>query len=187
MKYPNSKKEYIAPKTSASNRGMSLEEDINITNKHYLTNGVAVIHKKPTPIQLVKVDYPKRSAAKIKEAYFKVPSTTDYNGVYKGKYIDFEAKECESRTSFPFSYIHTHQIKHLNEILKHGAIAFIILRLSSYDKDYLVKADDFISYYNLGERKSMPVSWIQENGFEINRSYTKPVDYLEVIDRVFNI
>ena len=71
MNYPNGKKMYSPSKTSTSNRGMSLEEDINKTNKHYLTNDVAVIYKKPTPIQIVSVDYPKRSAAKITEAYFK--------------------------------------------------------------------------------------------------------------------
>ena len=103
MKYPNSNKVYVKPNTSQSNRGMSLEEDINSTNRYYLANDIAVIKKKPTPITIVKVDYPKRSAARISEAYFKLASTTDYNGIYLGKYIDFEAKECESKTSFPFS------------------------------------------------------------------------------------
>ena len=103
MKYPNSSKDYVKPLISASNRGMSLEDDINRTNRYYLTEDTAVIHKKPTPITIVKVDYPKRSAARITEAYFRVASTTDYNGIYLGKYIDFEAKECESATSFPFS------------------------------------------------------------------------------------
>ena len=65
-------------------RGMSLEDEINHSNHYYLAHHIAVIHKKPTPIQLVKVDYPKRSAAVIKEAYFRRPSTTDYNGVYRG-------------------------------------------------------------------------------------------------------
>ena len=78
---------------SFSNRGMTLEEDLNETNEYYRERNIAIIHKKPTPVQIVKVDYPKRSAAVIKEAYFKQASTTDYNGVYKGKYIDFEAKE----------------------------------------------------------------------------------------------
>ena len=187
MNYPNGKKNYVKSKTSTANRGMSLEDDINTTNTNYLTNNFAVIHKKPTPIQLVKVDYPKRSAAKITEAYFKVPSTTDYNGIYKGKYIDFEAKECESKTSFPFSSIHPHQIKHLNDVVNQGAIAFIILRMSSYDKDYLVKADEFINYYNSGERKSLSFAWINKHGYEIKRKYTYPCDYLETVVKVFNI
>ena len=72
MKYPNSSKVYVKPNTSAANRGMSLEEDINKTNRYYLTSDIAVIYKKPTPITIVNVDYPKRSAAKITEAYFKV-------------------------------------------------------------------------------------------------------------------
>ena len=187
MNYPNSKKTYVKPGKTTSKRGMSLEDDINKSNKHYLTNNVAVIYKKPTPIQIVDVDYPIRSAAKITEAYFKIPSTTDYNGIFKGKYIDFEAKECESKTSFPFSYIHSHQIKHLSMVIQHGAIAFIILRMTSYNKDYLIKADDFIAYYNLGKRKSLPYSWIEEHGYEIKNNYTNPCDYLTVVEKVFNL
>ena len=66
------------------NRGMDFEEAINQSNQYYLLNKQAVVHKKPTPVQIVKVDYPKRSAAVIKEAYFRQASTTDYNGVYQG-------------------------------------------------------------------------------------------------------
>src|SRR5690625_4785957 len=50
-----------------ANRGMSLEEDINATNQYYLTMKKALVHKIPTPIQIVNIDYPKRSAAKITE------------------------------------------------------------------------------------------------------------------------
>ena len=46
-----------------ANRGMSFESAINATNDYYLSRGLAVIHKKPTPVQIVKVDYPKRSRA----------------------------------------------------------------------------------------------------------------------------
>ena len=63
------------------NRGMTLEQEINDSNQYYLEREIAVIHKKPIPIQIVDVDYPRRSAAVIKKAYFKTPSTTDYNGI----------------------------------------------------------------------------------------------------------
>ena len=108
--YPNKKETYREKTASAAHRGMTLERDINDTNRYYLETDKAAIYKKPTPITIVNVDYPKRSAAKITEAYFKLASTTDYNGIFKGRYIDFEAKECESKTSFPFSSIPPKQI-----------------------------------------------------------------------------
>jgi hypothetical protein len=74
--YPNGRRYVPAAKStktikaekkwSYSNRGMTLEEDINETNEFYLEHGIASIHKKPTPVQIVQVDYPKRSAAVIK-------------------------------------------------------------------------------------------------------------------------
>ena len=68
VNYPNGKKKaYTSKPTSAGGRGMALEKDINVTNMFYLSIDKAVIHKKPTPVTIVKVDYPARSAAKITE------------------------------------------------------------------------------------------------------------------------
>jgi recombination protein U len=92
MKYPNKKQSVVIKKTH-SKLGMTLEEDINQTNDYYLKQGVANIHKKPTPVQVVTVSYPARNKAKITEAYYKTPSTTDYNGLFQGRYIDFDCKE----------------------------------------------------------------------------------------------
>ena len=36
-----------------ANRGMNFESAINATNDYYLSRGLAVIHKKPTPVQIV--------------------------------------------------------------------------------------------------------------------------------------
>lgn len=103
-----------------ANRGMTLEKELNLTNQQYRDRNIAVIHKKPTPIQVVKVNYPKRSAAKITEAYYRKSSTTDYNGVYRGYYLDFEAKETKNKTTFPLANFHEHQINHIIQASEHG-------------------------------------------------------------------
>jgi len=188
MRYPNSARVY--QKTSSHNtsrRGMSFEEDINQSNLYYLKQDLAVVHKKPTPVTIVKVSYPQRSAAKITEAYFKLPSTTDYNGIYKGKYLDFEAKECHSDKSFPFSSIHPHQVEHLRSVNRHGGIAFILLRMNIFNEDYLIKAEDFLEFYDSKKRKSLPYSWIQENGHLISFRLYAPVDYLPVVDKLYDL
>src|SRR5690625_4144683 len=107
MNYPNGlrRSNFVSTNSGFSNRGMSLEEDINNTNQYYLDTNTADIHKKPTPIQVVKVHYPKRSAAVITEGYYQQTSTTDYNGLYRERYIDFEAKETKNKTSFPLANI----------------------------------------------------------------------------------
>ncbi len=73
---------------------------INATNDYYLSQGLAVIHKKPTPIQIVQVDYPQRSHTKIVEAYFRQASTTDHSGVYNGYYIDLKSRKQNKNVRF---------------------------------------------------------------------------------------
>ncbi|WP_110112356.1 Holliday junction resolvase RecU [Bacillus sp. CGMCC 1.16541] len=171
-----------------SNRGMTLEEDLNATNDYYLTHGIAVIHKKPTPVQIVKVDYPKRSAAVIKEAYFKQASTTDYNGVYKGKYIDFEAKETKNKTSFPLQNFHEHQIQHMEQILKQNGICFVILMFTTFQEIYLLDASHLLPLWDNVQkegRKSIPKKEIEEKGHLIEVGYHPRIDYMKTVDKLY--
>ncbi|WLR53055.1 Holliday junction resolvase RecU [Bacillus tianshenii] len=173
---------------SYSNRGMTLEEDINETNQYYLDSGRAVIHKKPTPVQIVNVDYPKRSAAVIKEAYFKQPSTTDYNGLYQGRYIDFEAKETRSKTSFPLKNFHEHQINHMQQITMHHGICFVLLRFSAIDEIYLLQAEQLLGYWKRmkdGGRKSITKEEIEVHAHRIPIGFQPRIDYLTVIDKIY--
>jgi recombination protein U len=163
---------------------MGLEDDINITNKYYLDNDIAVIYKKPTSVTIHKAEYPAPHEAIIREAYFKTPSTTDYNGVYKGKYIDFEAKETKSKTSFPLSNIHDHQIKHLKSIVKHGGIGFIIVRFVLLDETYLLFEKDLSDFLNNEDRKSIPYEYFKEKGYLIKIKYSPRLDYLDIIDKI---
>ncbi|WLD91786.1 Holliday junction resolvase RecU [Alkalihalobacillus sp. AL-G] len=173
---------------SFANRGMTFEDDINHSNLYYLQSGKAVIHKKPTPVQIVSVDYPKRSAAVIKEAYFKQPSTTDYNGVYRGKYIDFEAKETRNKTSFPLNNFHQHQIEHMRQVTKQDGICFILARFKTTQEDFLLKASDLFQFWEQqqqGGRKSIPKAFFEEKAPSIQLGYNPRIDYLEIIDKLF--
>ena len=186
INYPNGrKKTWTSTGTSAADRGMKLENDINTSNQWYLDHDTAVVHKKPTPITIVKVDYPKRSAAKITEAYFKLPSTTDYNGIYQARYLDFEAKECASSTSFPFKSLHPHQIAHLVSVIRQGAIAFLIVRFTKFDETDYVPADKVIAYWQKSDRRSYPYSWFQENGYLIPGNLMNPVDYITIVNQLY--
>ena len=167
-----------------ANRGMSFEKMINESNNYYLSRGLAVIHKKPTPIQIVKVDYPHRSRAKIVEAYFRQASTTDYSGVYKGHYIDFEAKETRQKKSMPMKNFHSHQIEHMEAVLEQKGICFVLLHFSSLKETYLLPASYLIEFYKIDMGgKSMPLSYIQEHGYPIEMQQLPSIPYLEIIEQ----
>lgn len=182
MKYPNGIQKEYHNLVNYGNRGMTLEEDLNITNEYYRDQDIAIIYKKPTPITIHKVDYPSRKEAVIKEAHFKIPSTTDYNGIYKGKYIDFEAKETNQKTLFPLSNIHDHQIKHLKKIMEHGGIGFLIIRFNFYGETYLLPNEEFFSFLETEKRKSIPRSYFQEHGKLIPIGLRPRLDYLKLIE-----
>ena len=194
MKYPNGKK-YVRQDEavkenkehrsllSAANRGMSLEEDINLSNEYYRDHDIALIHKRPTPINIVKVDYSK--GARITDAYFEKQSTTDYNGVYKGKYIDFEAKITKSNTAFPLSNIGEHQIIHLKNVLRHGGIAFFIICFQTKDEIYLLDASFVIDFYENGARKSIPYNVFKEKGVLIKQDYAPRLHYIDAVETLY--
>lgn len=186
INYPNKKAVFTATKINHSNRGMSFENMINETNEFYLSNNIAIIHKKPIPIQIVKVDYPSRSGAVIKEAYYKVPSTTDYNGLYKGIYIDFEAKESVSKSSFPLSNIHSHQITHLSQIIDHGGISFLLIFLKKLDEIYLLETKELLPFVARSKsgRKSISIEELRSKGHLIKEGYAPRVDYLKTINEI---
>lgn len=171
-----------------ANLGMDFEALINESNSYYLNNDIAVIHKKPTPVQIVKVDYPQRAKAVITEAYYKTPSTTDYNGIYKGKYIDFEAKESHNKTAFPLANIHPHQIEHLKRIIAHGGIGFFIFYWQYYNKYYILDFNIVLKYWenSLNDgRKSIPYQEFLDNGYLIQEGYLPRLNYLKVIDEKY--
>jgi len=180
LNYPFKQKSYEKNVVDYRNRGMDLEGLINQANEYYLSEDRAVIYKKPTPIGILHVDY---SQNRIKDAYFKDKSTFDYNGVYRGKYIDFEAKESHSKTSFPLANVHEHQIEHLRRILKHGAISFLIVCIR--DEYYLLKGEDLLEFIASNTRKSIPYEYFLKKCERIEERLRPTLDYLRIVDKVY--
>lgn len=191
MKYPGGVKliqhinnNALVKENTFQNRGMTLEYEINLSNEYYRDIDKAIIYKKPTPIKLVKVDYPSRDKATIREAYFATPSTTDYNGIYNGMYIDFEAKETKSKTSFSLANIHPHQLNHLKRIYNHSGIAFLIIRFTSLNETYLLLEETLDRYLTNSNKKSIPIDFFRKEAYLIEDGYNPRIDYLKVIDKI---
>lgn len=160
---------------------MGLENDINITNKYYVDNDIALIYKKPTPIRVTKTSY---QNMRIIDGFFETPSTLDYNGIYKGYYIEFDAKETKSKTSFSINNIHKHQIIHIKRVLHHNGIAFLIVRFTLLEKDYVLRGEDLIDYLNNSTKKSIPLSYFEENCYQVDIKYAPRLDYIKIVDKI---
>ncbi len=185
IKYPNpsiNTKTFKVTKTKT--HGMLFENELNLSNEYYRIHNKALIYKKPTPIQIVKVDYPARSKARIVEGYYKTPSTTDYNGIYRGKYIDYEAKETNN-LSFSFKHIFKHQVDHLTKVDEHGGIAFVIIYFKKVEEVYIIDIKNFNKFYNSTEIKSIKLSEIDAIGNKVKLGYAPLIDYLKTIDEIY--
>ncbi|GBU11121.1 Holliday junction resolvase RecU [Erysipelotrichaceae bacterium] len=174
--------------SNMAKRGMSLESLINTSNEFYLFQEIACIHKKPTPIQVVNVEYKSRATARITEAYYTTPSTTDYNGVFNQKHIDFEAKQT-NLSSLPFHNFHKHQIEHMTRVTKQGGICFVIIYFVKFDVFYLIPSTFIVDAYakskNEGQRKSISAKIAAEIGYAIELNSFPPIDYLQIIKQYY--
>lgn len=149
-----------------ASRGHDLETIINRCNLEYRKANKALIEKKPTPVELTK------HGAILKQ------STVDYTGILppNGRGIAFDAKMCASKTSFPLSNVHQHQLVFLDCWEKAGGIAgFLIWFYSMHEDEAFWVPYQFVNiwytnaYIKETGRKSIPYS-------EFNHSWLVPVN-----------
>ena len=166
-------------------RGSTLEDFINLSNEKYLSSGLAVIQKIPTPIKPIKID---KDSRHITLAYFDQKSTVDYIGVVQGIPVCFDAKETAVDT-FPLTNIHPHQITFMENFEKQHGISFIILYFSARDEFYYIPFCDIIKFWLRGEnggRKSFTYDEIDKN-YQIHDSKGVIVHYLETLQKDISI
>ena len=165
-------------------RGMSLESMINYSNEVYRTRGIAVIHKRPVPVKIVRT-----KGNQILQAYLEAHSTVDYEGVYREHSLQFEAKSTRVKTRFDLDNFHTHQVEHLRLCVHHGAVAFVIVEFAISDERYLLPAGTLIRFWDAvksGGSKSIPLQDIAESGYWISSGRGVPVDYLAIVDKLLD-
>ena len=161
------------------NRGMTLESDINLTNNYYIEKKIALIYKKPVPIKVLKINSTK---TRILDAFYEQKSTLDYSGIYQEKYIEFDAKETNSKTSIPLANIHAHQIEHIRNVLYFKGIAFLIVRFNYYNKTFVLPGKLLLNYIDNTKKKSIPYKFFLDNCMEVPLKYRPRLDYLKTID-----
>ena len=169
--------------TSFSNRGMFLENIINESNTYYNSIEKSLIFKKPTPIKVLNVTYPNNRSHLIDKAVYSSISTLDYNGIYREKYIEFDAKECHSISSFPLSNIKEHQLSHIKNVIKQKGLVFLIIYMNN--EFFLLKGNDIINYIENNDRKSIEFDYIKTKGIKISESYLPRLKYLDAVDIAF--
>jgi len=72
----------------------------------------------------------------------------------------------------------------MEAVLKQKGICFVLLHFSSLRETYLLPASYLIEFYKIDKGgKSMPLSYIQENGYRIEIQHFPSVPYLDIIEQ----
>jgi recombination protein U len=145
---------------SHANRGMGLEQLIDMSNQQYRIRKLAVIQKVPTPVKRTKKRLRGMEPYEFIAVYEK-DSTVDYIGNYDGKPVAFEAKQCAEKTRFPLDKVQEHQVKWMKENIDLGGVSFLIIELTELKRIHRVPFEDFYEFWILareGGRQSIPIA-----------------------------
>lgn len=165
--------------TNYANRGQYFENLIDFTNNVYARKEIALINKRPTPIKVIRSNY-----GRITHAVYAEKSTVDYDGIYKGKAVVFEAKSTKGK-SLPLSNITDEQMEYLEKAKRHGAVSFIIINMIELDKTYILHNGIVQSYRKNakeGGRKSIPLQAMKDKGKEVKSENGVPLDYITALE-----
>ena len=157
------------------NRGMTLEALVELTCKSYAVKGIANIQKIATPVKVLKT-YPDGHIY----GYWDKKSTVDFVGTVKdGRYVCFDAKETTTG-NLPLKNIKDHQLKHLKNTYHLGGMAFLVIWFREKEKCYALGYEYIEKFMNEETRKSIPISYCEKYGKEIEIGTNYAIDFLNV-------
>lgn len=168
---------------SYGNRGMFLEENIELANQQYKIKKVGLINKVPTPVKILKIS----SFGKV-NGVITEKSTVDYVGVVKTRLggsasVAFDAKETKNK-SLSFDNIAEHQLEYMKSFSDMGGLSFIIVYFSSLDRYFrlsIEQIEDYIQRPYKTNKKSFPLRFFEKEGIEIKEEKGRPLHYLKGI------
>ena len=115
-----------------------------------------------------------------KDAKITNKSTVDYYGLWKGKFLAFEAKSTEDK-SFSFSNIKLHQTEYLSLVQKFNGIAFWIIYFKIQNEFILIKHSKMLEA--LGKnKKSLDFNQAISIGTKVTLMYPGILDYISVLE-----
>ncbi len=163
--------------------GNAFEFQIDYTNTQYNAIGVAIINKRPTPMKILK-RFPGNTKQFV--AMFDKKSTVDYDGVYKGRAIAFEAKTTNVETRFDLSNIAEHQLRYLIKAREQGAVTFVLIEFRKNNATYLAPTsliEEYAKEAVRGGKKSIPLAVFEERAYKVNTGRVA-LDYLTQLDKM---
>lgn len=162
-------------------RGQAFENLLNYSNEVYKNKGIAIINKRPTPMKIIG-----KTRGNQHICVFDKKSTVDFDGIYNGKAIAFEAKSTNEKR-LPFSIITDEQIKYLDTAEKQGAISFLIVEMKVTRQVFLVPngmLQKYVREAKNGGRKSIPLRDLEVYAHLVKSQNGIPLDYLSVVDNL---
>lgn len=108
--------------------------------------------------------------------------------LFDGDYLYlFELKSTKGK-SLPFTNIKEHQINDLMRANEYSNIfSLLVIEFSDIEEYYCLKIDDFKTFYDSANRKSLPIEFCREKGIKIG--YTRlrtnvKLNIKQMIDRI---
>jgi recombination protein U len=155
-----------------------LEKRVQTANLIYRKKKIAIIGKVEVPILVTKTGMiPRQSTVDFTGIYKKeirAADQIDNNGTYYvttvGQGIAFDAKETLSKTSFPLSNIHQHQLVFLEYFEDCGGTSFFLIQFKKLHPNHaFVTPLAFVKkfWYDESSRRSLPYTdfdqkWLTE-------------------------
>ena len=167
------------PYLGHANRGLDFEFEINITNDWYKENNIALITKRPTPIKVIRMN---TNTGIIEKAVYEKQSTLDYNGVYDGHYIEFEAKQTNNN-SLPITNFQEHQLVHIRKVINHQGIVFVLISFRKYNEVYFLEGKRIVEAID-NNKRSLSYNFVKETGYPVVIKYNPRIDYIEILRKI---